>query len=177
MNKKITVLMIGAAMLLTMISCGNKTDPTAVTVKATEVSSEVEETSAPEIATETEETIDYSLPEGEEVVSVDEMKAEGIINKQEFDAEMTDDKEENNTDESEIKDSTVSEIPYQDQGCGCEYEAYLALSGEEQQEYMNTFATPMDFIEWCKAKQAEHESHDTSIIASGGDLDLSDFIK
>lgn len=63
-----------------------------------------------------------------------------------------------------------------DDGPCCDYGAYLEMSPAEQQAYMNTFSSPLDFIEWCKTAEAEHTDHDDSVTVEGGDLDIGDYI-
>lgn len=60
--------------------------------------------------------------------------------------------------------------------CNCAYAQYLAMSPAGQQAYMDSFDSPMAFIEWCRAAEKEHNDHDTSIKVEGGDLDVGDFI-
>ena len=60
--------------------------------------------------------------------------------------------------------------------CNCAYAQYLAMSPSGQQAYMDSFDSPMAFIEWCRAAEKEHNDHDTSIKVEGGDLDVGDFI-
>lgn len=69
-----------------------------------------------------------------------------------------------------------TEPPVSDGPC-CDYEEYLALSPAEQEAYMRTFSNPMDFIEWSKKAEAEHNAHDDTIIVEGGNLDIGDYMK
>lgn len=59
----------------------------------------------------------------------------------------------------------------------CEYMDYLNKSPVEQQNYVDTFSSPMAFIEWCKAAEAEHKNHQTVIEAIGGELNIGDIIQ
>ena len=136
------------------------------------ISTAAEETTVIEIEAATEEMkkivetvpmIEYSLPEGEGVESADTF--------------VEDKDSEKVTQEIENPTETIPPVVIEKEDCGCEYSAYAKMSPAEQEAYMNTFASPLDFIEWSKKALAEHEAHDTSIQASGGDLDLSDYIK
>lgn len=60
--------------------------------------------------------------------------------------------------------------------CNCKYAQYLAMSPAGQQSYMDSFDSPMAFIEWCRTAEKEHNNHDTSIKVEGGDLDVGDFV-
>ena len=60
--------------------------------------------------------------------------------------------------------------------CGCEYERYMSMSAEAQEAYMNSFPSPLDFINWCQNAEAEHAGHNTVTNVTGGDLDISDFV-
>ena len=41
---------------------------------------------------------------------------------------------------------------------------------------MDSFDSPMAFIDWCRAAEKEHEGHNTAIEVEGGDLNVGDFI-
>ena len=60
--------------------------------------------------------------------------------------------------------------------CNCAYAQYLAMSPASQQAYMDSFDSPMAFIDWCRAAEKEHEGHNTAIEVEGGDLNVGDFI-
>lgn len=57
------------------------------------------------------------------------------------------------------------------------YEEYTAMSGEEQQEFFNSFDSPADFFEWYNAAKAEYEASQEKIeIGDDGSIDLGDLI-
>lgn len=62
------------------------------------------------------------------------------------------------------------------ESCGCDYAKYLALSAEAQEAYMDSFASPKDFINWCRNAEAEHATHDNRTVVEGGILDIGDYI-
>ena len=41
---------------------------------------------------------------------------------------------------------------------------------------MESFASPLEFIQWSRTAEAEHKEHDSSVEVEGGDLDIGDFI-
>lgn len=59
----------------------------------------------------------------------------------------------------------------------CEYDAYLAMSAADQETYMNSFSSVMEFIAWSKTALNEHEEHKEKIEVEGGDLNIGDFIR
>ena len=61
-------------------------------------------------------------------------------------------------------------------GSCCKYSEYVKMSPAEQQAYMESFASPMDFIAWAQQAEEEHKAHDDSIIVEGGDVNLGDYI-
>lgn len=57
------------------------------------------------------------------------------------------------------------------------YEAYLAMSAQERQAYMESFPTPQEAMLWYEnAKKAYDESRDI-IDIGGGDVDLGDVME
>lgn len=169
MRRLLGVLFLIACMLFQLSACG-KQEKTIVTKEQATTSAAIAETTAAEETTVPEETkkivetvpmIEYSLPEGEGVESAENFAEES----------------EKETQEAVKPDETVPPIVIEKEDCGCDYSYYAKMSPAEQEAYMNTFDSPLDFIEWSKKALAEHEAHDTTIQASGGDLDLGDYIK
>ena len=58
----------------------------------------------------------------------------------------------------------------------CDYAVYLALSPADQQTFMNSFANPMDFIQWSRNGEAAHKEHDETITGEGDEFDISDIL-
>ncbi len=53
------------------------------------------------------------------------------------------------------------------------YEAYLAMSGEEQSAFINSFSSTTAFFEWRNAAKAAYEAQNPDIeIGNGGSIDL-----
>lgn len=179
MRKKGYLLILVLVIVLT--GCGKKQEDIVTSEMVTESviieekdSKETMQTEAAVIATIEVETLE--LPSGEGTGTIEDIPLES-------DNDKTDQKDMNAIEgpESGNADKTEETIPVEvevnSEGCDCAYAEYLAKSPAEQQDYMNTFASPMDFIAWCKTAEVEHSSHTTVIEASGGDLDLSDYIK
>lgn len=169
MIKKLFSVIMICVLLMTVAACGKKSnnDPVSVTVateatKATEQMVTQEETKAATLPTL---SANFELPEGESVESWD-IPNEG----NEVEAPEEDQSEQ------DVEETVPVEVSKND-GCGCAYAEYLAKSPAEQEAYMNTFASPIDFIEWSKAAEAEHSSHVTVIEASGSELNIGDYIK
>lgn len=55
------------------------------------------------------------------------------------------------------------------------YEEYIAMSGEEQQNFYNTFAKPEDFFAWYNAAKAEYDANQ-NYIEVDGEIDIGDYI-
>lgn len=199
MNKKWYVLALVLVVILT--GCGKKQDDQTSSTKNTENGTVLETYESEEIKEATLATIEVAnveLPEGEGTGNVPEIyeepdDAESVqenVTKQN-DPESEMDQEhatqpsvpavEPSTEttaptvESTIE-PTVPAVEPDKQGCGCEYAKYLAMSPAEQEAYMESFSSPMAFIEWSKAAEAEHSTHVTVIEASGEELDISQFI-
>lgn len=55
------------------------------------------------------------------------------------------------------------------------YEEYIAMSGEEQQKYFESFESVEAFFEWYNAAKAEYEANREEIEVDG-EIDLGDYI-
>lgn len=142
----------------------NNIEETFATVESKKEETEKEEAKKEE--TKPVIIAEFDVPEGEGVGSIDGLNTEV--------PEETNSIEEN---EKNTEATTPAEVEEQDQGCGCAYAEYLAKSPAEQEDYMHTFASPVEFIAWCKTAEAEHSSHVTVIEASGSELNIGDYIK
>lgn len=57
------------------------------------------------------------------------------------------------------------------------YEEYLAMTGEEQQAFFNSFASPEAFFAWMTAAKAAYDAAQEKIeIGDGGTIDLGDLV-
>lgn len=58
----------------------------------------------------------------------------------------------------------------------CDYFVYLSLSPADQQTFMGTFGTTMEFVEWCRQGEAAHKEHEETITGEGDEFDISDIL-
>lgn len=99
--------------------------------------------------------------------------------------------EENSTDDSQVvempeatnpdnvKDSTESTKPKEEKPESADieqydYEKYLNMSGEEQTEFIESFASVEAFFDWLNAVKAEYEANNPGVIVDGGSIDLEE---
>ena len=185
MNKKILIGVLVVVLALVLAFCAIPRDDT------TEPTQGSTEPVAVPTAEPTAEPTEYTLPNGE---GVEDIPAE--VAGTEPAVEPTEGKEEPAETKPGSNQETVPAEPAEtitptapaettaptepeDSGseyCNCAYAQYLAMSPSGQQSYMDSFDSPMAFIEWCRAAEKEHNDHDTSIKVEGGDLDVGDFI-
>ena len=57
-----------------------------------------------------------------------------------------------------------------------EYERYLAMSGDEQQAFFESFGDPAAFFAWLNNARAEYEALYPGIDVGDGVIDLNDYI-
>ena len=177
MNKKILIGVLIVVLALILAFCAiprhDSTEPTQGSTKPISAP-----TAAPTVA-----PTEYTLPKGEGVEEIPDEISEST-NPTESSAQPTEGKdnpaetEPVSDKETEPAETTAPTEP-DDSGseyCNCAYAQYLAMSPSGQQAYMDSFDSPMAFIEWCRAAEKEHNDHDTSIKVEGGDLDVGDFI-
>ena len=173
MNKKILIGVLVVVLALILAFCAiPRHDSTEPTQGSTEPISAP--TAEPTVA-----PTEYTLPKGEGVEEIPDEISEST-NPTESPAQPTEGKDNpaETTAPTEPAETTAPTEP-DDSGseyCNCAYAQYLAMSPAGQQAYMDSFDSPMAFIEWCRAAEKEHNDHDTSIKVEGGDLDVGDFI-
>ena len=189
MNKKILIGVLVVVLALILAFCAiPRHDSTEPTQGSTEPISAP--TAEPTVA-----PTEYTLPKGEGVEEIPDEISEST-NPTESPAQPTEGKDDPaetepvSDEETEPVETTAPTEPTEpaettaptepdDSGseyCNCAYAQYLAMSPSGQQAYMDSFDSPMAFIEWCRAAEKEHNDHDTSIKVEGGDLDVGDFI-
>ena len=198
MNKKFWICLLAVAMLLALAGCRED----QVDAPAADVTEPVVvETTVPEETTEPEEET-IPLPEGEGVESIDKLPGgeENVSeNTKPQDSTKPTEAKPSESKPSEAPDATEpaqtetqpaqpeeptappateapTAPPATSTSCGCAYQQFLNMSAVEQEAYMNSFESPLAFIEWAKQAKIEHEAHDTSIKVEGGDLNIGDFI-
>ena len=178
MNRKIAKLLALLLALLALTACGKKQDMVTETTDSLE--NQTEETNPVGVGT-LEEAIKWMEAMGaeSETTAPAETTANtsGKSDSPKQDTSKADSTKAETTPPTESKNETSAptEAPASE-SCGCAYEAFLAMSGAEQEAYMNTFPSPLDFIAWCKEAEAEHASHTNVITVTGNELDLSDYI-
>lgn len=180
MNRTPAKLLALMLALLALTACGKKQDKVTETTVSLESQTEATE----------KETLPYGVVDLDEIEALmetfeDETTApaettantSGKSDTSKQDTSKPDSTKTETTAPAESKAETTAptEAPASE-SCGCAYEAFLAMSGAEQEAYMNTFPSPLDFIAWCKEAEAEHASHTNVITVTGNELDLSDYI-
>lgn len=177
MNRTTAKLLALLLALLALTACGKKQDTTAETTVSLE--------------NQTEATDKVTLPFG----IADAADQEAFLNDENYGSDATKATISWNTGTNSNKSEAqpVTTVPAETNGqanqeivvpteaspsasCGCEFEAYLSMSTDEQEAYATSFASVKDFIEWYNAAQAEHAEHENVIVAAGGVIDLEDFI-
>ncbi|MBO5879553.1 MAG: hypothetical protein J6Q68_03270, partial [Clostridia bacterium] len=85
----------------------------------------------------------------------------------------TTDNDENGTDGGDnTTDSDENESVEEDDGL-LTYEEYIALSGEEQQAYFQSFDTYQEFFDWFNAAKAKYdEEHKGDNVGEDGNIDI-----
>lgn len=89
------------------------------------------------------------------------------------------DKPGNNTDDTAVTETTVpaeTTAPAIEIVPTTEYEWYHALSGEEQEAYMESFESTAAFFKWYNAAKAEYEAQHPSIEIGDGVIDFGDLL-
>lgn len=176
MNKKILIGVLAVVLVLTLAFCAiPREDATEPTQAATEP-----------VAIPTAAPTEYTLPKGE---GVGEIPAEIEETESATEPAERDDEPEATQPEETIAptEPAVPTVPEEtiaptnpasgeESSYCCEYAEFLTWSASAQQKFMNGFASPMDYIAWCRAGEAAHAGHDTSIEVEGGDLNVGDFL-
>ncbi len=57
-----------------------------------------------------------------------------------------------------------------------EYEKYLAMSGEEQQAFFESFGDPAAFFKWLNAARDEYNALYPAVEIGNGEINLNDYI-
>lgn len=165
MNKMRIIICIVCIIAILAITGCKKADVVTENSMGTESETTIAPTSYsdPDVGESDEEGIDNA----ETTVS---MKATEEVSN-ETNTEETEETEET----SEIPETTVPVINEGTSIC-CQYAAYLLMSPEEQQAYMESYDSMMDFITWAQQAEAEHTIHNDDIVVEGGDINIGDYI-
>jgi hypothetical protein len=186
MNKKILIGALAVVLALALAFCAiPREDVTEPTQAATDP-----------VPAPTAEPTEYTLPidEGVEDIPAEIEETESATEPAERDDEPeASEPEETETEETGSEatiaptEAVVPTVPEEtiaptdpasgeEAGYCCEYAEFLTWSASAQQSFMNGFASPMDYIAWCRAGEAAHADHNTSIEVEGGELNVGDFI-
>lgn len=68
-------------------------------------------------------------------------------------------------------DPSQSTEPVEDMPVQLRFEEYLAMTGEEQYAYAQTFPSMMDYVNWYNAARAEYDQNEAIEITGPVDLD------
>lgn len=173
-NKRKALLLVVIAVLLmaTITGCGKK------------------EQAEPAATTETTETTTEATMDTTFVENMSEEEVEELFQEQEETTEATSaeniSEEANNEANSETKPQKETEpatketepaqtVPQSEQA-QTEYERYMAMSGDEQYAFFQSFASPEAFMDWMNAAQAEYEEKYPSKELDGT-IDLDEVFK
>ena len=123
-----------------------------------------------------DDTVETTVERAEETIAATESTVETEAN-----TEPTTETEETTstqpTENENVTPETTSPSGGGNNGICCKYVEYQRMSPADQQAYMETFASPADFIVWIQQAEAAHNTHDGSIIVEGGDVNIGDYTK
>lgn len=172
MKRKMTALLLVLMMILPITACkrGEETEATDATETTATETAVVETTEelAPGVGVNIFDDIE-SIDEMEESVKDDSQKD------QESESENTSEKEPVATESKPIENTEATEpAPL---AVVTEYERYMAMSGDEQMAFMESFGSVEAFFEWLNAAKAEHEALKPAIPIEDGKIDLSEIVE
>lgn len=163
MNKKLMSFILVIVMLLSLCACKNK----ATEAESTTEAAKSEETVPAETILVTEPTETLADIDRDDVVRETEPEVNKaiIITGEE---ETTNENEEDSTEGNEVLMETV---PVEEIGTvvaeKTEYEKLMEMSGEEQQEFMESFESLDAFFAWLETAKAEYEAKNPGIEIGG----------
>lgn len=174
MNKRIIALMLFSIMILTLVGCGKKQEPTQVSDSFSVSEPELDPTPIPgvvEVETPMERPEDFL-----DVASPTEAPAEQ--NNEHSDVPETGEQgEDSDTDTvpsptaEPIDPDSVGHIPN-----STAYEQYQNMSGEDQLAFMESFDSVEAFVAWYNAAQAEYEAKNPAIEIDGSVIDMNELL-
>lgn len=165
------ILVLLAVLMFSMTGCRNKNTATEPEQTA-EPAETVTVTLSPEV---TEEPENSPLPGGVQELTEEEIK--------EF--EKDSEKQSQSTLKPDVTEEPENTGAEQSQGVdlniaspngSTEYERYLAMSGDEQQAFFESFGDPAAFFAWLNNARAEYEALYPGIDVGDGVIDLNDYI-
>lgn len=162
MNKRLLSLLLAALMLLALAACKSEEAPAATT----EAPVPTTFPDVPGVMLVPDDFWDETEPAKEETVSEETEAAEQT--------ELTEPTEEQPAET--VPETSVPAEPAETVAKTTEYEWFHALSGEEQEAYMDSFDSIAAFFEWYNAAKAEYEELHPSIEVGDGNIDLGQII-
>ena len=194
MNKRILSITMLMMCVIFLTGCGKKSDPVVLSeqlesgvVVSTEVEPVVE---TPGIIQEegssaADEPLDAVIAPIENIVEENNANA-ADTNDSAAESDHAIDENVETIDPIENEESIPTAPPVEENtnttesaatSCGCEYENYLSMSAADQEAFMNSFSSVLDFITWSQSAQAEHNTHSTTTNVVGGILDIGEFME
>lgn len=173
MNRSVISLLLVVLILLSLASCKGRNEdadtellPPGVMLVPEDFDAEFD-SGEDETAVATEETEAKN-----NTSSTEETKKDKENSATEETTKPTETKVPDDTQDATIESTEPTEIVTE----LTEYEWYNALSGEQQVEFMGTFASMADFFEWYNAAKEEYEKENPSIEIGDGNIDLGEII-
>lgn len=168
MNKKwIALAVIVLLLALGLVSClvMNAGTPESPEETATSVQTE-------DAVKETEEV---TFPEGEGIEDTDEEELPEETTKATENTKATESTEATTQPTEESTTKPTETVP-QDDPAVTAYEAYLAMSPEEQQAFFESFSSPEAFIAWFNTAKAEYDAKNKTVDGKNGEINIGDYM-
>lgn len=191
MNKRLLTIILALAVALALAACRSNTeDPTAAPTEPTSVQTEAPETvEATEAPTEltipgepdpydtlatapsTEPTAEPTQPAAEETLPGDVDVSLGVVP-----GESTPDLDEEDGNGNSGTAQQPQTQPTTGENSGSNdapvitevtYESYIAMSGEQQQAFINQFASVEEFVKWYNASKEKYDAEHPDIEIGG----------
>lgn len=114
-------------------------------------------------------------PNAESNIS-NETEAEEDDNQEDPDVSEQEGSLKENSSESDQEENIADQF-VKDPSQMTEFERYNAMSGAQQQEYMESFASIEAFFAWYNNAKAEHEALNPPVIIDGSSVDAEDLVR
>ena len=160
--KRILRVLLAAMLLLALAACKTEEEPTITTFA-----------DVPGVAIVPEDFWDEVLATAETTVPEE---TENAVEETEKATEPQETEEEPSDGEQESTKPADTSKPTEPAAKVTEYEWFNALSGEEQEAYMETFDSIAAFFDWYNAAKAEYEALYPSIDIGDANIDIGDII-
>lgn len=200
MNRRVYALLFVAILLLAMAACNKKknTEATNTSIMIETIPIETTEETTPGSIKIDEIIMDPRTLELDEAETIEETKSldqsrsateekdtitSANIEKNSPETTTVEETKETTPNEPQMEETTPTQTPTtSDKMDGAEvvvralteYEKYIAMSGDEQLAFMNTFTSVNEFIEWYNNAKAEYDSN--VIIIDGSVIDVKEIV-